>query len=473
MTINKNNQFPKFSSGVHSRHKFLLLSVFVLTIIILGTSVQTANAQKKCSNLPGPCTSVDQTPFFPGNYPMFNEADFRVIKDGFGRPRKFYVHIPESYDTLNAEQKMPVIFAFHGGGGTPEKMIQGKWGERFDEDIAYVIPAGEADPCDPTEEKAWMGVGVGPAVVPHDPLVSRANCHPSTQRPKYDAAGNPVMDAAGNHIYVTFWDATLPGSFTDVLFIEELRQMVLDSFPKLNPAKVYATGFSSGGNMTNHLLCYRSELFRGFSVVSKTIYGKNGRADFLDDGIDQTDPNSLVATCGKTQNTTGHAKGIISPQLWGETVLYQPGPFGSVIGYKKRNTEPYVLFAGDQDTNFTVADIEATGAEIRGRNNLTGLAANFNPFMDIKHDDAQTQLYLFNTRDNSGFPAAAAPYSAYARYLAKSVDDGSPTFYNAAGHGMPDVDICPSAGGKMTCDYNYTDRTLSFFQSYAELNLNP
>lgn len=461
MTTSKNIQLSSTNSNITKQNRFILMSIFLLTLAILS-NVQTANA-KDCS-IPNECASADQTS--PFGYRWFDESDFREIKDGFLRSRKFFVHIPPSYDTLPDDQKMPVIFVFHGGDMLREAMIDGKWGDYFDQDIAFVIPAAEADPCDPSQEKAWMGVGVGRAKIPHiniDP-----NCDPRSQRAVFDAAGNKVYNGAGYQVFATYWDATLPGSFTDVLFIEELRQMILDGFPKLNPAKVYATGFSSGGGMANSLLCYRSGSYQGFSVVGKTIHGANGRGDYDNDGIVETDANSLVSTCGIAGYMAGHATGIPMPDQWGEWVIppVPPHPGGSV-----RIVKPYVLFVGDQDTHFTMADIKATGADIRNKNNLNNMFFLTDPFSDSAMDDVQTQRRLFNT------PVSGTVFSAFTRHLAKSVNDGDATLFIAAGHGMPDVDECPSGvlnqPLKMTCDYNYTDRTIAFFQAHADLNLNP
>ena len=66
--------------------------------------------------------------------------------------------------------------------------------------------------------------------------------------------------------------------------------MLLARFPKLNANKVYATGFSSGGGMTYMLACYRASLFRGFSVVAKTLGGDSARGDYNNDGIIDLDP---------------------------------------------------------------------------------------------------------------------------------------------------------------------------------------
>jgi hypothetical protein len=415
------------------------------------------------------CRAADQQTI--ANHYMFDERNFFPILDGLGRRRKFWVHIPFWYDTLTTnEEKMPVIFAFHGGTTDPEPrdmMLGGKWADYFYQDIAFVIPRAEPGPCDPnayppdpnipptpTPYRRWIGIGWGPGVPLGDPLP--ANCDPATQR--VNSEGKPV----------TYNDASLPSSFTDVLFVENLRAMILSRFPKLNANKVYATGFSSGGGMTNSLLCYRSSLFRGFSVVAKTLSGDQGRGDYNGDGI--TDPNSLVATCGKSQWDPGHATGISTPNLWGYGII-KPGdppsapPPISPPRYG-RVTKPIVLFVGDQDPVTPLPEFTVTAAEIRTRNNLNPNILGFmDPFMNVRADDAETQwrIYLSNNDPNQ-------PSSAFEGYLVRRV--ATALKLASAGHAMPDADECPPPM-KMTCDYSYTDRTIDFFRMFADLNLNP
>jgi hypothetical protein len=190
-------------------------------------------------------------------------------------------------------------------------MVVGKWGDYFDQNIAFVIPLGEPDPCANDQGTQWMQPGFGANTTPTDP-----NC----------VLGTQTLDSFGDT--VAYWNAALPGTFTDVLFVEQLRAMILSRFPKLNADKVYATGFSSGGGMTLSLLCYRANLFRGFSVVSKLLAGYTQRGDYIWDGVDQTDPKSLVATCGKSQWDPGRATGIDTPRLWGYSVIHRYVLFG-------------------------------------------------------------------------------------------------------------------------------------------------
>lgn len=379
---------------------------------------------------------------------MFNEQNFAAIVDGWGRTRKFYLHIPPRYDTVDGTtQKIPVIFAFHGGGQTREAMISGKWGDYFNQDYAFVIPLGEADPCDNplgAGKAQWMQPGLGERTSP-----TNVSCDPATQ----------VVDI--NSRPVTYWNASLTGAFTDVLFIEQLRSTLLARFPKLNADKVYATGFSSGGGMTFTLACYRSSLFRGFSAAAKALGTDSPRGDYDGDGIVETDPLSLVATCGKNQWDAAHATGITAPDLWGLGELHLPSPTGGTIVLVTRTTRPVALFAGDQDN--TMREINDTGDFIRDKNNLNGTFLVQNPFQDTQADDATTQRRTFTTAA-SAFGTSAA----FRRFLVQGIAGVS------AGHAMPDAQECNNPSTSfMTCDYSYTDQTISFWQDFADLNLNP
>lgn len=405
----------------------------------------TAHAQIDCNTVA--CAAADQT--LIQGYPMFNQANFATMVDGFGRTRLFYLHIPTQYDTVDGvTQKIPLVFAFHGGGQTREAMIQGKWGDFFDQEVAFVVPLGTADPCDNvagTGKAQWMQPGPGPSTSPANP-----SCDPATQ----------VVDSLG--VTKTYWNASLSGTFTDVRFVEALRAMVLARFPKLNASKVYATGFSSGGGMTLTLACYRSSLFRGFSVVAKMLAGDGPRGDYDVDGIVETDPDSIVATCGKSTWDAGSATGLAGPDIWGYGIAIPAGPLTPAVSV--RVAKPLALFAGDQDN--PLADINATGDTVRARNNLGGGFGLLDPFSDTALDDATTQRRSF-----WGPLDATQPSAAFRRYLVRGIANHSGT------HAMPDAQECPPirnfGDNFMTCDFDYDDETIAFWRDFADMNLNP
>ena len=137
------------------RHLFPSLIRLLLVGILVGGHLAPAHAQSAVapSGMLGPlppidcstvsCEALDQRTLL-GNQ-MFDEQNFAPIVDGFGRVRRFYVHIsrpPTTWWTATT-QKVPLIFAFHGGSQAPEAMIVGKWEEYFDQDYAFVIPFAE------------------------------------------------------------------------------------------------------------------------------------------------------------------------------------------------------------------------------------------------------------------------------------------------------------------------------------------
>lgn len=69
----------------------------------------------------------------------------------------------------------------------------------------------------------------------------------------------------------TAGDEAQQDPFYDVVFVEQFIQNLLANNPQLNANRVYASGFSSGANMTWMLLCYRSQLFRGFALASMQL----------------------------------------------------------------------------------------------------------------------------------------------------------------------------------------------------------
>lgn len=443
--------------------RYTNISMFSLLVVLAAMlEFRSANAQViDCST--DFCIPGDQQLIL--GYRMFNEDNFDAVVDEFGTNRKFWVHIPNDYDTVDGiNEKIPLIFAFHGAGQLREAMVDGKWGDYFDQTIAFVIPLGEPDPCATNQGTQWMQPAFGANTTPTD-----ANCDPATQ----------VVDSFGDT--VAYWNASLPGTFTDVLFVEQLRAMILSRFPKLNANKVYATGFSSGGGMTLSLLCYRSDLFRGFSVVAKMLAGPVSQGDYVWDGVNQTDPNSLVATCGKSQWDAGRATGIVTPRLWGYGVI-------APLMFPVRVTKPVALFAGDQDARVvkiapqadpnpygeetaaqTMQNINDTGGFVRTRNNLNGIAFVQNPFLNtVVADDTTTQRRTFRTAS-----VVAEPYSVFRRFLVQGIA------HHSATHAMPDAEECPPLGtwnfGDYfnTCDYSYATQTKIFFEEHADLNLAP
>lgn len=428
---------------------------------------------------PWPSSADESGDPVDGGYRMFDERNFDPVLDAFGRKRQFYVHIPASYDSAGGSAtKLPLVFVFHGGVTNTEPrgmMIVGKWDEYFEGDAAFVIPKAEKDPCNvgETGKYRWLRPGVshrGDSQTGQD-LV---NCPSSTL----------VYDGDSQKSY---WSASLPETFSDVEFVTELREMLLDRFPELDQGRVYATGYSSGGNFTFALACYRSGLFAGYSMAASTL-GRDARGDYLDDGVDTTDSESLIETCGHGPGSAQRALGLVDPHVWGQmssigpavatTAELRSGQSAAPTGAGRSLARtasvssralPVVLFVGDQDLpaapggtiEETMADILGTSQFVRAKNNLTPLCHVVDPFSDVEDDGATTQRCSFRTPDVDG-----AGHARFRRYLVRGETDQRPV---AGNHGMPDADECrPGNSNHMTCDFDYTAETLRFFEQHAD-----
>lgn len=386
-----------------------------------------------------------------GGHAMFSDTDFTTITDDFGNRRSFFVHIPARYDTLGTNEKMPLIFAFHGGGENRQAMIDGKWDAYFEQDYAFVFPLGSPDPCE-RGPLQWLSPGLAeraPGVV--------APCTAATE----------VTDPVAGRM--TYWRASNPDSFSDVRFVEALRAAVLARFQNLNPNKVYATGFSAGGGMSLTLACYRSSLFRSFSAVAKELGTTTARGDWNGDAVADIDPDSLVGTCGRTDAMSGFATGITAPELWGTGYVRIATPVGPIV-LLGTAVKPVALFFGQNDIDtkvpaIIVSEPDYTTDIVRGHNNLNATYTYQNNYVNapIGTDGADTQRRTY-TGPSGSFSSAAL------RRLRTTS-----TTATEARHAVPDVDRCTSSTTAPidTCDFNYTDETIAFWQNQADLNLVP
>ena len=133
--------------------------------------------------------------------------------------RSFLVYVPQSY---NASVKCPVIFLFHGGGGTPRSILNISYRGDFRdiserENILLVAPEGY--------EKSWN-----------------------------DGRGTKA-DLA---------------NVDDVAFVRELLGY-LSTHYAADPSRFYAAGISNGGFMVSLLGCEARNQFAAIAVVAATM----------------------------------------------------------------------------------------------------------------------------------------------------------------------------------------------------------
>jgi polyhydroxybutyrate depolymerase len=130
-----------------------------------------------------------------------------------GRERSAFVHVPEQ---LPKGEKVPLVIMFHGGksnGMSGAKV----WSEQFERDFILAFPNGQD----------W----------------------------KPERSG---------------WDLTDGDVRQHVRFVDALIDDLVERFP-VDRDRIYATGFSDGGQMTFRLACLLDDHFAGFAMVAQTM----------------------------------------------------------------------------------------------------------------------------------------------------------------------------------------------------------
>ena len=133
-----------------------------------------------------------------------------------GNPRSFIVYLPAGYNNAG---KMPLIFAIHGGSGTPEGMIN----------IANFKPVAD-------REKVVL---VYPAGIQNN--------------------WNDGRPTTPNQLGIN-----------DVSFFNQLCDYMITNF-SVDGSKIYATGISNGGFMSSRLGCELSNRIAAIAVDAATI----------------------------------------------------------------------------------------------------------------------------------------------------------------------------------------------------------
>ncbi len=151
-----------------------------------------------------------------------------------GLRRSYILHIPSDYDKENAQ---PLMIDFHGHSSTDrfQERSTGMSTLANQEDFVVAYPQGTVGPDHRT------GWNTGPKIYPH---------------------------------------------VNDLLFTNDLITQ-LETTLCINPDRIYATGFSNGGGMTNVLACKLSDRIAAFAIVS-------GAAHPIEGGCPPTRPVSIL-----------------------------------------------------------------------------------------------------------------------------------------------------------------------------------
>ncbi len=133
-----------------------------------------------------------------------------------GNERRFVIYLPNGFNNAG---KMPLLFAIHGGGGTPEQFM------------------------------------------------ATVDFRPIADREKFI-----VVYPAGIQDHWNDGRPTQPNvlGISDVSFFNQLCDYLINKYP-VDPAKIYATGISNGGMMSSRLGCELSNRVAAIAVVAATI----------------------------------------------------------------------------------------------------------------------------------------------------------------------------------------------------------
>lgn len=141
------------------------------------------------------------------------------------RERKYLVHIPPQY---NANTPVPLLFAFHGGGGFMEHMATEKYYKQISksDELGYIVVFPNGHSKLPTGKFATWNAG---------------KCCGDARDSKSD----------------------------DVAFVKAMLQKIKADY-NIDAKKIYSTGMSNGGLFSYRLACEMSDIFAAITAVAGT-----------------------------------------------------------------------------------------------------------------------------------------------------------------------------------------------------------
>jgi polyhydroxybutyrate depolymerase len=207
-------------------------------------------------------------------------AEYHLTVDGLDR--QFIVYRPES---LVADTAVPLVFMFHGGGGSGEKFYKmSGWKELADKEGFMVIF--------PTAAKYYVYAEAPTTDQPEPPAVNETRWSSyhleNSFHPQY-----PNQQPAN-----------------DVAFVREMVKFVQKNY-SLDSSRIYANGFSSGGFMVNRLLAEASDIFAAYGSSSSGMQPGD-----LEDALAATPsnyaPRPTAVMVGSVDSKSTNALGVRS-----------------------------------------------------------------------------------------------------------------------------------------------------------------
>lgn len=146
----------------------------------------------------------------PPSAPIAGKHEFAFEKDGL--PRRYVVHVPKSYD---GHMPVPVVIMYHGGGGKAAVAMRETRLPEKSEQAGFLAVFPEGNPPDPTKRASFQG-------------------NPQTWN---DGSGRFHAGKA---------------NIDDVGFTETMLDDLSKNY-RVDPRRIYVTGFSNGSSMAYRL----------------------------------------------------------------------------------------------------------------------------------------------------------------------------------------------------------------------------
>ena len=198
------------------RKAFIILAVLLLILFFLGC----------CQRPPEPPPPPPDGDIGAGDYTFTIEHN--------GATRKYFVHVPSSYD---ASVQTPVLLNFHGGAGSAQgHATNTEMNAKSDEEgFIAVHPAGTRRDLDPNRQyQRFWNLGPGP------------------DDPYYDP-GDPI------------------GEVDDIGFVNKILDELESNF-NVDEKRVYVTGLSNGGFLIHYLACELSDRIAAIAPIACVFF---------------------------------------------------------------------------------------------------------------------------------------------------------------------------------------------------------
>lgn len=212
--------------------------------------------------------------------PSSGKQTYHLEVDGL--KREFVVYRPED---LGENEEVPVVFMFHGSGGSGPKMYQETgWKDKADEEgFMVVYPTGLKYHVY-SEEKVIQGE------------VRSDVSQYQTKWNSYELPG--LLD--GDYPDQTVAD--------DVKFTQELVTFIEDNYA-VDEERYYVTGFSNGGQFAVRLAVEMSDVFAAFAPTSAGVVHDQILAA-IDDSGESVTPRPIIQLIGANDAKLVHGAGV-------------------------------------------------------------------------------------------------------------------------------------------------------------------